>query len=129
MNTYHFLKKVPLFSSMSDEDLDRLCEMIEEVRLQPGDELFAEGDEGDKAYVIKEGEIEILKASGGREVQLAVRKQGEVIGEMSLLEAAPRFASGRARTECLLLAISHDHLDTLLNTSPSAARALLYTIT
>lgn len=129
MNTYHFLKKVPLFGSLSDEDLNRLCELITEVRLVPGDELFAEGDEGDAAYVIKEGEIAIIKSSGGREVLLAVRKQGEVIGEMSLLEAAPRFASGRARTDCVLLEISHDHLERLLNTSPSAVRAMLHTIT
>lgn len=129
MDTYHFLKKVPLFGSLSDEDLNRLCELITEVRLEPGDELFAEGEEGDAAYVIKEGEVEIIKTSGGREVLLAVRKQGEVIGEMSLLEAAPRFASGRARTLCFLLEISHDQLENLLNTSPSAARAMLYTIT
>lgn len=126
---YEFLKKVPLFASMADHDLERLCEMVTEVYLKPGDQLFAEGSPGDKAYIIEEGEIEILKASGERNVQLAVRKSGEVIGEMSLLEAAPRFASGRARTDSKLLAIGHGELDELLNTSPSAARALLFTIT
>jgi signal transduction histidine kinase/predicted CoA-binding protein len=129
MDTYHFLKKVPLFSSLSDEDLDRLCEMITEVELGQGGVLFSEGEPGDKAFVIKEGEIEILKSSAGREVQLAVRKQGEVIGEMSLLEAAPRMATGRARTHTILLAITHAQLEHLLNTSPSAARSMLNTIT
>jgi signal transduction histidine kinase len=124
-----FLKKVPLFASMPDHDLDRLCEMVTEVHLNPGEELFAEGSPGDKAYIIETGEIEILKASGERNVLLAVRKSGDVIGEMSLLEAAPRFASGRARIESKLLAISHSQLDELLNTSASAARSLLFTIT
>ncbi|MBE9473807.1 MAG: CoA-binding protein, partial [Chloroflexi bacterium] len=126
---YDFLKKVPLFVSMPDHDLERLCEMVTEVYLNAGEQLFAEGSPGDKAYIIETGEIEILKASGGRSVLLAVRKSGEVIGEMSLLEAAPRFASGRARTESKLLAISHSQLDELLNTSASAARSLLFTIT
>ena len=126
---YEFLKKVPLFASMADHDLERLCEMVTEVYLKPGDQLFAEGSPGDKAYIIEEGEIEILKASGERNVLLAVRKSGEVIGEMSLLEAAPRFASGRARTDSKLLAIGHGELDELLDTSPSAAKALLFTIT
>jgi len=103
--------------------------MITEIHLKPGDQLFAEGSPGDMAYIIEEGEIEILKASGGKNVLLAVRKSGEVIGEMSLLESAPRFASGKARTDSKLLAISHDQLDDLLNTSPSAARSLLFTIT
>ncbi len=126
---YDFLKKVPLFASMPDHDLETLCEMVTEVHLNAGEQLFAEGSPGDKAYIIESGEIEILKASGGRSVLLAVRKSGEVIGEMSLLEAAPRFASGRARSESKLLAISHSQLDELLNTSPSAARSLLFTIT
>ena len=60
---------------------------------------------------------------------LAVRQSGEVIGEMSLLESAPRYATVRARTDCILLVIEHQHLDHLLNTSPSAARAMLHTIT
>src|SRR3972149_382261 len=112
---YDFLKKIPLFASLPDEDLDRLCEMVTEVRLPAGAELFSEGSPGDPAYVIQEGEIGILKASGGRMVQLAVRKPGEVIGEMALLEAAPRFATGRARTESVLLAIGHAQLNHLLD--------------
>ncbi len=126
---YDFLRRVPLFASLPDHDLDRLCEMVTVEYLEPGEELFAEGSPGDKAYIIEEGEIEILKTSGGRSVLLAVRKSGEVIGEMSLLEAAPRFASGRAKSKSKLLAISHSQLDELLNTSPSAARSLLFTIT
>lgn len=114
---------------MPDADLERLCEMVEDVHLSPGQVLFTEGSTGDHAYVIKEGEIEILKSSGGRDVLLAVRKPGEVIGEMALLEAAPRFATVKARKESLLLSISHAQLDELLNSSPSAARSLLFTIT
>ncbi|MEW5988482.1 MAG: CoA-binding protein [Chloroflexota bacterium] len=126
---YDFLKKVPLFANLPMADLERLCEMIDESRLPAGAELFAEGDAGDKAYVIKEGEIDILKQSAGREVLLAVRQAGEVIGEMSLLEEAPRTATARARTESVLLAITQAQLDHLLNTSPSAARAMLHTVT
>jgi signal transduction histidine kinase/predicted CoA-binding protein len=124
---YDFLKKIPLFEGLPDEDFERLCQMVTEVHLPQGAQLFAEGALGDKAYVIVEGQIEILKFSGGRPVLLAVRQPGEVIGEMSLLEAAPRFASGRAKTDSVLLEISHAQLNELLNTSPSAARAMLYT--
>jgi signal transduction histidine kinase/predicted CoA-binding protein len=126
---YDFLKKVPLFAGLPEEDLDRLCEMVVEVHLPAGAELFSEGSPGDKAYVIKEGEIEIIKTSGGRKVLLANRKPGEVIGEMSLLEAAPRFASGVARIDSVLLEVGHAELNELLNTSPSAARAMLHTVT
>jgi signal transduction histidine kinase/predicted CoA-binding protein len=126
---YDFLKKIPLFANLPEDDLDRLCQMVTEVKLPAGADLFEEGSPGDQAYVIKEGQIEIIKNSNGRSVIVAVRKPGEVIGEMSLLEAAPRFATVRARDDSVLLAIRHEHLEHLLNSSPSAARALLNTIT
>jgi signal transduction histidine kinase/predicted CoA-binding protein len=129
MGINDFLKKVPLFSGLPEHDLDSLCEMVEEVRLAKGEFLFHEGDTGEHAYVIQSGQIEILKTSNGREVLLALRQMGEVIGEMALLDAAPRFASARAKIDCQLLSISHVHLGKLLDTSPSAARAMLYTIT
>lgn len=125
---FDFLKKVPLFADLPDEDLDRLCAVATEENLSAGETLFTEGEIGDKTYVIESGEIDILKESGGRMVFLATRGKGEVIGEMSLLDQAPRFASGRARTDCKLLSISHENLEHLLNTSPSAARVLLSTI-
>ncbi|MBC8506447.1 MAG: CoA-binding protein [Chloroflexi bacterium] len=126
---FDFLKKVPLFADLPDEDLDRLCEMAVEERILPDETLFIEGEIGDKAYVIMAGEVDILKESGGRTVLLASRRAGEVIGEMSLLDQTPRFASGIAKTECDVLAISHENLENLLDTSPSAARVMLSTIT
>lgn len=126
---FDFLEKVPLFADLPDEDLERLCAMITEEHVPAEKVLFTEGDIGDKAYVIMSGEIEILKESGGRTVLLATRHAGEVIGEMSLLDQSPRFASGRAQTESVLLAISHENLEHLLDTSPSAARVMLSTIT
>jgi signal transduction histidine kinase len=125
-----FLKKVPLFAEMPEDDLEQLCRMSDEVHLETGAMLFEEGNPGDQAYVLQEGTIEIFKTINGREVLLAVRDvPGEVIGEMSLLEQAPRNASVRARRDAVLLAVRHEHLDHLLNISPSAARAMLNTVT
>ncbi len=123
-----FLSKIPLFANLSQEDLSRLCETVEEVKLSKGELLFSQGSVGDKAYIVQDGEIEILRRSQGRDVLLAVRKSGEVIGEMSLLQEAPRSASVKARTDSTLLAISHENLDQMIDNSPSATRALLHTI-
>jgi len=126
---FDFLKKVPLFADLPDDDLDRLCALATEEKISANEVLFTEGEIGDKTYVIMSGEIDILKESGGQTVLLASRHAGEVIGEMSLLDQAPRFASGVAKTESDLLAISHKSLENLLDTSPSAARVMLSTIT
>jgi signal transduction histidine kinase/predicted CoA-binding protein len=126
---YDFLKKVPLFEGLPDKDLEELCKMVQEVHLPAGQELFKEGSMGDQAYIIEKGQLEILKSTGGRSVQIAVRQAGDVIGEMAMLDSAPRTATVRARTDCQLLEISHAHLDHLINISPTAARVLLFTIT
>ncbi len=125
---YEFLRKVPLFSGLPEADLERLCQMVEEVNLAPGQELFAEGTIGDKAYVIEMGEVEIIKSSANRPVLLAVRRNGDVIGEIALLEAGPRIASVRARTESRLLAIGQKQFDALLATSPTASQVLMRTV-
>ena len=123
-----FLRKVPLFAELPDADLQRLCSMIKEVNLASGETLFAEGDPGEEAYVIAEGEIEIVKISSGRDVLLAVRASGDVIGETALLEMAPRNATARARGACKLLAIHKTLLDGLVQSSASAARIMFFTV-
>ena len=124
-----FLRNVPLFANLPAADLEALSQQVDERRLTAGQLLFAEGSLGQQAFVIREGRIEIFKTSNGREVQLAVRQPGDVIGETALLEAVPRTASGRALTDCRLVAIRYEQLEQLLNTSPAAARTMLHTIT
>ncbi len=125
---YDFLRRVPLFAEMSEDDLARLCEMVEEVHLPAGQDLFKEGSKGDRAYVITGGQIEILKESSGRQVLVSVRAAGDVIGEMALLEDAPRSATVRARTDSELLAIHQEQMEQLLKSSASAAQAMLHTV-
>jgi len=122
VNTVERLRTVPLFSELPTEDLERLCVGMEEIELQAGTLLFSEGDLGDRAFVVLEGEIEVVKATVGGEVLLAVQSEG-VVGEMALLEDAPRNASVRARSDTTLLAIPKVRLDELLESSPSASRA------
>jgi signal transduction histidine kinase len=118
------LRSAPLFADLSDEDLERLMAGAFEESAPAGTVVFAEGDEGDKACLILDGEVEILKTSGEREVLLAVRGPGEVIGEMALLDTAPRMASVRARVDTRFLSIPKQQMDDLLATSATAGRSL-----
>jgi predicted CoA-binding protein/signal transduction histidine kinase len=122
---YDFLRQVPFFADLPDDDLERLCQMVAVVRLSAGEELFAEGSPGDRAYIIESGELEVLKVSGSRPVLLAVRKRGDVIGEIALLEDVPRTATVRARTDSLLYAIQQEQFEQLLTVSPTASRVML----
>lgn len=128
MPGYDFLRKTPLFADLTDDDLVKLCQMVDELHLPAGEKLFEEGEEGDRAYVIQEGQIEILRKSGKRDVQVAIRKPGDVIGEMALLGSVPRTATGIALMDSILLVIGHAQFESLLETSQSAARTLLRTV-
>jgi signal transduction histidine kinase len=122
-------RRVPLFAGLSDDDLTRICSESTDVRLAPGEVLFREGEPGDHAFVVAAGQVEVLKATGSRDALLAVRSEGDVIGEMALLEQAPRSATVRARSEAELVSIPRAALDELLTTSPAAARAVFELLT
>ena len=125
---FDFLRKIPLFADLSEQDLDLLCQMSDEITLKAGEELFPEGSLGDKAYVIREGQLEITKTSGGRKVLLTISSPGDVIGEMALLESTPRTATVSAHTDCRLIVIGAEPFNDLINSSPSAARTMLHTV-
>lgn len=118
------LGTVPLFAELPRDDLDRLSNGIVDLSMQKGDTLFDEGDEADKAYVIAEGELEILKESAGRNVRIAVSGPGDVVGEMALLTGEPRNAGAQALTPVRLIAIPRSCLEDVLSTSVEANRAL-----
>jgi signal transduction histidine kinase len=123
-----FLKSVSLFANLADHALKALSQVIEEVRLPTGAELFVEGSEGDRAYIVRAGEIEVFKASGVRSVLIDVNRPGDVLGEIALIEKKPRMASARARTPCVLLAIDQAQFQALLASHPSAAQAMFKTV-
>lgn len=122
-----FLRQVSLFSGLDNYALERLVAMSTELELQPGEYLMREDEMGDSMYIIIEGTLQVRKKAGDSEVVLAERKPGEVIGEMSVLDQAPRYASVLALTKARVLQIDQETFMALLDWSPSAARAVLKT--
>lgn len=123
-----FLRKIGLFAGLKPAEMDAVCLLAEEVWVPAGEMVFREGDPSDRLYVLVQGEVEILKLSDGRQVQLAVRGETSVIGETSLLVDSPRSATVRALEDTKLLSFPHETLNTLLASSPSAARQMLDTV-
>jgi signal transduction histidine kinase len=118
------LRAVPFLAMLGDDDLDRVASQTTRRHVDAGRRLFDEGDPGAHAYVIAEGELEILKRSGDRDVLLAVRGPGEVIGEIALLEDAPRMATVRARSDAVLVEIPRTVFLEVVENSSSALRAM-----
>jgi signal transduction histidine kinase len=123
------LRRAPLFAGLPEEDLDRLCRTARVVNVAAGQRVIEEGSAGDALYVILEGELEVTKRAGDRDVVLAVRRVGEFVGERSLLEQVPRSASVTAIQQSRLLEITRLELEALLANSPAARLAMLQTMT
>ena len=124
-----FLRKVPLFADLPYEDLVRLCQMVGEVHLSAGQLLFSEGSLADSAYILYEGEVEIVKNVDGNEIFLDLKAEpGTVIGEMALLEESTRLATVRTRRDSCLLTLNQNQVYELISLSPTAARMMLHTL-
>ena len=122
-----FLRAIPLFSGLDDYALERLVAMSEQLELKPGDYLIREGEIGDSMYIVVTGKFQIRKKAGDAEVVLAERGAGEVIGEMAVVDQAPRSASVIALTNARVMRIDQEMFMALLDWSPSSARAILKT--
>ncbi len=123
------LRQMPLFAGLPNPDLDWLYQKATPVSIRAGELLIEEGAPGDALYVILDGAFEVTKRSGPQDIAIALRAPGEVIGEMALLDQAPRSASVRALRDSRLLMIHYDTFHQLLSSSPSAALAILHTVT
>jgi signal transduction histidine kinase len=128
-DSFSFLRKVPLFADLPDNELELICRQMKEITLPAGEVLFTEGSIGQEAYIILEGQIEIFKESNRQNIHLAMRQTGEVIGEMAIIDTRPRSASGRALTDSRLLAIGYGPFNQILDSNPSAVKTLLHTVT
>jgi CRP-like cAMP-binding protein len=120
------LSQAPLFLALDKEAAAALRSTMVEVNLSRGDELFVEGDPGDRLYVIVEGKFKLGTTSGdGRESLLAVLGPGEMFGELSLFDPGPRTATATAITDSKVLGLGHEDLGPWLEGRPGVSKALL----
>ena len=96
------LKSIPLFQTVSDEDLSQIAPFADEVRVEAGKLLVREGDSSYEFFAIEEGEAEVTR-SGEHVADLGA---GEFFGEIGLLERDLRTASVEAKSDMLLVTLT-----------------------
>jgi CRP/FNR family transcriptional regulator, cyclic AMP receptor protein len=115
------LKSLNIFSETPENVLADLAPLMQDMELEEGTMIFEENDKGDSMYIIYQGEIEIYKSN----TTLAILKEKEVFGELSLIDAETRSASARAYTDCYLFKIDQDPFFELLDSRPEIAKGFL----
>ena len=119
-----------LLEDLTDAEADALGALMPLVRAEPGQVMIREGDVGDWMLLILSGTVDVTKKSELEEVsRLAVVRQGAAIGEMSMFDASPRYASCTAieRVEAGLL--TRATIAKLVQEHPKVAAKLLVKLT
>jgi hypothetical protein len=84
------LCSAPLFESLEPEDLVRLARQSTQAWFTKGEALCREGDVGDEAFVVLAGEVSAFRRDGANDCLVGVEGPGTCIGELSVLDPAPR---------------------------------------
>lgn len=121
------LARVAFFDGLTREALALIANATTEESHATGTRIFQYGDVGDKLFIILEGKIRISRdIAGVGEEALAVLGQGEVFGEMSLLDEFPRSADARVHERCRLLVMTKEEFDNLLFVHKDLAYEVLW---
>jgi CRP/FNR family transcriptional regulator len=116
----------PLFAALNDEAKDALRQTMDDVRLERGATLFAEGEQGDTLYIVLEGKVKIgRRATDGRENMLSVMGPSDMFGELSLFDPGPRTATATVVTDARLASLAHAALRPWITNRPEIAEQLL----
>ena len=123
------LAKIPMFAGLSDAHLERVAAIGTEEDHPLGATLFAEGDVGNKFYVVLAGAIRVSRMVPGMgEEALAIVKPGSYFGEMALIDDAPRSAHALVHEHARLFVISKRDLEDLLFVDRELAYELLWNL-
>ena len=112
------LKKVPLFSTLTLEQLDTIDRLMVTRTYTKGEPIFTKGDVGSELFVVLEGEIRIHLDHEGREVTLARIGPSMVLGEMAVFDEQPRSASAQASTDTTVRVLRRDKLRAVVHEHP-----------
>ena len=115
------LAGVPIFARLESRDLKRLAKLCVPRVFDAGETVIEEGAMGLGMFVITSGRVDVFKQAESGSIALGAMEEGDVLGEIALIDDQPRSASAvaKTKTECLLL--TRDSFETLVKKEPDVA--------
>jgi CRP/FNR family transcriptional regulator, cyclic AMP receptor protein len=102
------LRKIPLFANLEPSKLKLLAFTSDRIAFDAGQVLFNQGDMGDAAYIIVEGEAEVKIGTPTGALTVATLARNDFVGEIAILCDVPRTATVQAKTRLVTLRIAKD---------------------
>jgi signal transduction histidine kinase len=119
------LNSSKLFSTLGEADLKRVQEVTRELKFNPGQSIFKEGDPGDGIYVIADGFVQISALVENERRILGRIGPGDLLGEMAVLDNDPRSATATAENDVIAYFIPRTELLQLLEKIPPLSACLV----
>jgi CRP/FNR family transcriptional regulator len=120
------LKRSPIFSALSQDELGELSALAIERSYETGEFVFWEGDAPEWFYVVAEGRVKVLKQSAaGKEFIVAFFGPGEMFGEVAVFEGRPYPASAQAVSRSKVIGIERGHFLSFLAKRPDVALRII----
>lgn len=115
------LRNIPLFSKLEPAKLKLLAFTSDRLTFEPGQAFFQQGDPGDAAYIIIEGEADVLIQTPKGPVKVAALGRNAIVGEIAILCDVPRTATIVAQQKTVTLKINKETFFRLVQEFPQMA--------
>jgi CRP/FNR family cyclic AMP-dependent transcriptional regulator len=122
---FELLRRVPMFAEIEPARLKLLAFMSERVGFDPGKLLMRQGDPADAAYLIIEGDVEVVLETPAGQFVVATLGANETVGDMGILSNSPRAATVRAKDRVIALRISKEPFMRMVREFPSMAVSIM----
>ncbi len=122
------LREVPIFADLSPDDLQQVAGIAGEQWYPAETAIFHQGEEGNVMFIIVNGHVQVIRSVNGTDQTLAKRGPGEFVGEMAIIESAPRSATLFTQGEVRMLAIEGDTFKQILRERPEVSLAVLRSV-
>ena len=120
------LARVPVFSTLEREDLERIADLAVPRAFEPGQIVFREGDSSDTCYIVRSGRARAVREhSGGRTITLATFGPGDIFGELALFEDERRSATIEAIEATSVVAVLGPDMRRLMVEHPGISARLV----
>ena len=128
-STAEILRGLPYFSDLPDALLEKVCGETQQIDIPEGTLIIEEGSHSEEMYIVVDGELVVTKHSGGgKEVELGRIGPGDVVGEIALLDDAPRTATVSALVDTHAIRVPVSAFEDLLSDS-RVVRRMFRTVT
>src|SRR6267378_5103642 len=120
------LGRVPVFSTLVQDDLERIAQFAVPREFEPGEVVFREGDSSDTCYVVRDGRARAVRTHrAGRTITLATFGPGDIFGELAMFEDERRSATVEAVEPTTVVAVLGPDMRRLMTEHPEISTRLV----